>query len=323
MGADHVARLTTTITGGRVSAIIEPDAGRAAAAAGLAPGAVTFSRVEDALGASAVDAILVAAPGQFHESVLLPAVEAGLPILCEKPLTRDPDSSWRVLQAEQKAGKRLIQVGFMRRFDPQYRQLRQLVASGSAGELLLLHGVHRNPTAAGDFTQEMLITDSLVHELDVIPWLAGSPIRSLEVRYAKRNALGPDRLREPVLLLAELDDGVLADVEMNVSAQFGYQVAAEAVFQRGVARIGQPEGLQLWQDGSVRTGEHQSFKTRFREAFDAEVQSWVDAARAGEATGPSAWDGYQVAVACAAGVRALTTSGPVALELPETPAFYA
>jgi myo-inositol 2-dehydrogenase/D-chiro-inositol 1-dehydrogenase len=121
----------------------------------------------------------------------------------------------------------------------------------------------------------------------------------------------------------ELDNGVLVDVEMNVSVQFGYQVATEAVFQRGVARIGQPEGLQLWQDGRFQVEEHLSYTTRFRQAYDVEVQDWVDAARRGGIAGPSAWDGYKVSVACDAGVRALTTNGPVAVELPDVPPFYA
>ncbi len=323
MGADHVARITSTITGATVSAIVEPDAGRAASAAQLAPGAKTFTRVEDALSADALDAVVIATPGRFHEPVLLPVLEAGLPVLCEKPLTQDPESSWRIVEAEQKAGRQLIQVGFMRRFDPQYRQLRELIASGTVGELLMLRCLHRNPSVPDGYTQPMLINDSVVHEFDVVPWLAGATITSVEVKYAKRNALGPAHLREPILVLMELDNGVLVDVEMNVSVQFGYQVATEAVFQRGVARIGQPEGLQLWQDAKFQLGEHTSYVTRFKQAYDIEVQAWVDATKQGAIAGPSAWDGYKVAVACAAGVKALDTSGPVAIELPQTPAFYA
>jgi myo-inositol 2-dehydrogenase/D-chiro-inositol 1-dehydrogenase len=323
IGADHIARLTNTTAGAVVSAVIEPEGTRAAAAAALAPGALTYRRVEDALAASTMDAVLVATPGQFHEPVLLPVLEAGLPILCEKPLAPDAESCWQILQAEQKGGRQLIQVGFMRRFDPEYRQLRQLIAEGTAGDLLLLRGVHRNAAVPDNYTQDMLINDSVVHEFDVIPWLADATIRSVEVRYARRNALSPAHLREPILVLMELDNGVLVDVEMNVSVQFGYQVATEAVFQRGVARIGQPHGLQLWQQGRFQIEENSSFKSRFREAFDIEVQSWVDAARRGTVDGPSAWDGYKVAVACEAGVQAMKSGGQVAVDLPETPSFYA
>jgi myo-inositol 2-dehydrogenase / D-chiro-inositol 1-dehydrogenase len=322
IGADHIARLTNTTAGAVVSAVIEPEDARAAAAAALAPGALTYRRVEDALADRAMDAVLVATPGQFHEPVLLPVLEAGLPILCEKPLAPDAETSWQILQAEQKGGRQLIQVGFMRRFDPEYRQLRQLIAEGAAGDLLLLRGVHRNAAVPDSYTQDMLINDSVVHEFDVIPWLAGATIRSVEVRYARRNALSPARLREPILVLMELDNGVLVDVEMNVSVQFGYQVATEAVFQRGVARIGQPQGMQLWQQGRFQIEENSTFKSRFREAFDVEVQSWVDAARRGAVDGPSAWDGYKVAVACEAGVQAMKSGRQVAVDLPETPSFY-
>ena len=322
MGADHVARITSKTAGARVSAVIEPDQGRATAAAALAPGARVFQRIEDALEDGVVDAVLIATPGRFHEAVIRPVLEVGLPILCEKPLTPDPESGWRVLEAEKATGRKLIQIGFMRRFDPEYRQLRTLIEAAPAGELLMLRGVHRNPSVPDSYTQQMLINDSVVHEFDVIPWLAGSAIRTVEVRYGRRNSLSPDHLREPILVIMELENGVLVDAEMNVSVQFGYQVATEAVFQRGIARIGQPAGLQLWSDGIVQVEEHGSFATRFSVAYDIELQDWVNAARLGTIGGPSAWDGYKVAVACAAGVEALRSPGPVTVELPARPDFY-
>ncbi|GAA4401126.1 Gfo/Idh/MocA family protein [Tsukamurella soli] len=323
MGADHVKRITRTITGATVSAIVEPDPGRRAAALALATGAAGFENIEDALAAGAVDAVLIATPGRFHEPVLMPAIAAGLPILCEKPLTQDPESSWRVLEAEMAGGKQLIQVGFMRRFDREYEELRRLIEAKTAGELLMLHAVHRNASVPDNYIQSMLITDSVVHEFDVVPWLAGGTITSVEVKYPKRNSLSPDHLREPILVLMELDNGVLVDLEMNVSVQFGYQVATEAVFEKGIARTGQPSGLQLWEDATFKIGDHADFTTRFREAYDRQVQAWVDAAKQGTIAGPSAWDGYKVAVACEAGVKALEAAGPVALELPAVPAFYA
>ncbi|MCU1480247.1 MAG: inositol 2-dehydrogenase [Subtercola sp.] len=323
MGADHVSRITQRISGAVVSAIVEPDAGRAAAAAANAPGSLAFSRIEDAIAAGAVDAVLIATPGQFHEPVLVPALEAKLPILCEKPLTPDSASSWKILELEQKLDKPHIQVGFMRRFDAEYQKLRELITSGDAGELMMLRAVHRNPSVGESYTQSMLITDSVVHEFDVVPWLAGSGVKTVEVKYPKRNSLSPSHLKEPILVLMELENGVFVDVEMNVSIQFGYQVATEAVFERGLARIGQPSGLQIWKDGKFEIAEHQSFVTRFAAAYDTQVQRWVDAVRAGTLVdGPNSWDGYRVALACEAGVAALD-GGIISVEAPERPAFYA
>ncbi|MCM3615428.1 Gfo/Idh/MocA family oxidoreductase [Microbacterium enclense] len=323
MGADHIARITHRVSGAVVSAVVEPDAQRAASAAEKAPGASTFARIEDAIDAGAVDAVLIAVPGPFHAPVLELALAAGLPILCEKPLTPDSASSARILESEQKLDRPHIQVGFMRRFDPEYAALRDLVVSGDAGELVMVRGVHRNATVPDSYTQMMLITDSVVHEFDVVPWLAGSPIKNVEVKYPRRNTLTPEHLREPILVLMELENGVLVDVEMNVSVQFGYQVGTEAVFEKGIARIGQPSGLQQWRDGQFAVQDHTSFTTRFATAYDQQIQRWVNAVRDGRLVdGPNAWDGYLVALACEAGVKALD-GGVVEVESAERPAFYA
>ncbi|WP_200330732.1 Gfo/Idh/MocA family protein [Leucobacter sp. L43] len=324
MGADHIARITARISGARVSAVVEPDADRAAAAAEHAPDAQVFASVEEAIAADALDAVLIAVPGQFHAPVLAPALAAQLPILCEKPLTQDSASSWEVLQLEQQLDRPHIQVGFMRRFDAEYQALRDLVASGESGELLMVRGVHRNPSVPDTYTNDMLITDSVVHEFDVVPWLAGSRVVSVEVKHPRRNSLAPERLHEPILVLMELENGVLVDVEMSVSVQFGYQVATEAVFEQGVARIGQPAGLQRWSAGRFSMQEHESFTTRFAAAYDEQIQRWVDAVHRGDLVdGPNAWDGYLVALSCEAGVTAMHDGGVVPVEAPERPAFYA
>ncbi|WP_150308727.1 Gfo/Idh/MocA family protein [Planctomonas psychrotolerans] len=323
MGADHIRRITERVSGAVVSAIVEPEEGRAAAAQQLAPGAVSYPTIEHALSADVADAMLIATPGQFHERVLVPALRAGVPILCEKPLTPDPESARRILDLEQTLDRPRIQVGFMRRFDAEYQELRALIRSRDLGDLLMLRCAHRNPGVPDGYTQEMLITDSVVHEFDVVPWLAGADIRSVQVRYGRRNSFAPERLREPILVLMDLANGVLVDVEMNASAQFGYQVATEAVFEKGLARIGQPSGMQRWSEGRVSRPQFGDFTTRFADAYDEQVQRWVDAARDGRfVDGPNAWDGYRVAEACAAGVAALRTEGRVALDIGTRPDFY-
>lgn len=320
MGTDHIERLATRTKGALVAAIVEPDPARAAAAARLAPGAAHHRRIEDALEAGGVDAVLIATPGPFHRAVLLPALEAGLPVLCEKPLAPTVEEVLTVIEAEQRLSAPRIQVGFMRRFDPEYEALAELVGSGDAGELLMVHCAHRNPSVPDAYTEPMTITDSVVHELDVVPWLAGSHIAAIEVRAGRRNRAS--RFADPQLVLLELGNGVLADVEISVNAGFGYQVRTEAVFERGVAEIGRTGGPLRTQDGRIGVAEHGSYTTRFAAAYDTEVQRWVDAARRGGIDGPSAWDGYQVAVASAAGVEAQRTGRRVTLQAEATPPFY-
>ena len=322
MGADHIIRIETRINGAYVSAVVEPDAGRAQAAIANAPKAKHYSNIEDAIASGDIDAVLIATPGQFHEPVLMPAIAAGLPILCEKPLTPDSASAYRVVEAEIAGGKQLIQVGFMRRFDAGYVELRELIASNKQGELLGMHCAHRNPAVPDTYHNDMLIFDSVVHEIDAVRFLTDSPIKSVEVKHMKRNSLSPERLNEPILALLETESGVLATVEMNVSVQFGYQVKTEAVFEKGIAEIGRTSGMTTFFDGQIATAEHMSFKTRFAAAYDSQIQRWVNATHKGTIDGPSAWDGYLAAAAVEAGVEALNSGAKVEAKYAAKPAFY-
>lgn len=322
MGADHIRRITDTISGARLVSVVEPDATRArAAAAGLAE-ASTRSRIEDALEHDDIDAVVIATPGQFHEPVLYPALEAGVAILCEKPLTPDSKSSLKILEAEQRLDRPHIQVGFMRRFDAEYAALRTLIASKDAGELLLLKCAHRNASTPPGYTERMLITDSVVHEFDVVPWLAGEAIVAVEVRRLRRNSFAPEGLHDPQLVTIELGSGVIAEVEISVNIGFGYQVTTEAVFEQGVAEIGRTAGLTTWKGGRWGGEEHASFTTRFADAYDTQIQRWVDAVHRGTIDGPSAWDGYVVAAACEAGVASQEGGGRVEVSTIAKPTFY-
>ena len=322
MGTDHIIRINTRMSGAIVTAIVEPDTKRAAEALKCAPDAKQFANISDAIASGLIDAALVATPGTFHEEVLLPIIAAGLPVLCEKPMTPDVPSALRVVEAEVAGGKKIIQVGFMRRFDEGYIELQKQISSSALGELLALHCAHRNPSVPDWYGNEMLIADSVSHEIDIVRFLTGSPIISAEVKQLKRNKLAPERLNEPILVLLETESGVIATVEMNVSVQFGYQVITEAVFQKGVSEIGRYNGMTTWEAGRSSTAEHISYLTRFARAYDDEIQSWINAAKIGQIGGPNAWDGYLSVAVVDAGLKSLKTGERVSATYVAKPALY-
>ena len=127
MGADHIQRLSTRIHGAEVAAVVDVDLARAQAAIEGIPGAVALADAEEALNNGDVNAVLIATPGFLHEDILLKAIAKDIPILCEKPLTPDAESSWKIVEAEEKLGRKRIQVGFMRRFDAEYAALGQVI----------------------------------------------------------------------------------------------------------------------------------------------------------------------------------------------------
>ena len=322
MGTDHIIRINSRMSGAVVTAIVEPDSARAAEALKHAPDAKQFANISDAIASGQIDSALIATPGAFHEEVLMPIIAAGIPVLCEKPMTPDVASAIRVVEAEVKSGKKIIQVGFMRRFDEGYIQLQSEIAGAKLGELLALHCAHRNPSVPDWYGNEMLIADSVSHEIDIVRFLTGSPIVSAEVKQLKRNKLAPERLNEPILVLLETESGVIATVEMNVSVQFGYQVITEAVFQKGVCEIGRSNGMTTWEAGRSSTAEHVSYLTRFARAYDDEIQAWINAAKIGQIGGPSAWDGYMSVAVVEAGLKSLQSGAKVSATYIAKPAFY-
>ncbi len=322
MGTDHIIRINTRMSGAIVTAIVEPDTKRAAEALKHAPEAKQFANISEAIASGLIDAALVATPGQFHEEVLMPIISAGLPVLCEKPMTPDVPSALRIIEAEVAGGKKIIQVGFMRRFDEGYIELQKQISSSALGELLALHCAHRNPSVPDWYGNEMLIADSVSHEIDIVRFLTGSPIVSAEVKQLKRNNLAPERLNEPILVLLETESGVIATVEMNVSVQFGYQVITEAVFQKGVSEIGRSNGMTTWEAGRSSTAEHVSYLTRFARAYDDEIQSWINAAKIGQLGGPNAWDGYLSVAVVEAGLKSLKSGEKIDATYVAKPALY-
>ncbi|WP_405824661.1 Gfo/Idh/MocA family oxidoreductase [Streptomyces sp. NBC_01390] len=322
MGADHVRRIQEVTSGARVVGVVDVDQERARSIAAGVDGCTAHTDPRAAMASADVDAVLIASPGAAHEAALLAAFSYDLPVLCEKPLTPDAASALRVLEAELRLGHRRVQVGFMRRYDAEYLKLKSLLDTGQLGRPLMLHNRHRNLASPPWWTSEMHINDSVVHEMDVTRWLLDQEITAVTVLCPRPSRNAPDGLQDPQFVVMETEGGAIVDVEINVNCGFGYQVQAEVVCERGTARIGDGHGMVVNSAGHWGGSIAQDFVERFEDAYDREVQAWVDATRRGEVTGPCVWDGYAVAAVCEAGVRARAEGRRVEVELVERPALY-
>jgi myo-inositol 2-dehydrogenase / D-chiro-inositol 1-dehydrogenase len=319
MGADHVARITSRISGAKVAVVNDYMPEKAAEVAAAVQGARVANDPFDAIADDDVDAILLATPGPTHEKQLLACLEQGKPVLCEKPLTTDSASSLEVARREAALGTPLIQVGFMRRFDPEYQQLKTLIDGGELGQPLVMHCVHRNPAVPTSFDSAMIVRDSLVHEVDVARFLLGEEIASVQIIKPMPNRGAPRGLQDPQIAIFQTVSGRHVDVEVFVTTGVAYEVRTEVVGELGSATIGLDIGMVrkstpgTW-GGRITPG----FRERFGTAYDIEVQRWVDAVRSGvNVDGPAAWDGYAAAAVCEAGVRSLETGERVDVELSE------
>jgi myo-inositol 2-dehydrogenase / D-chiro-inositol 1-dehydrogenase len=319
MGADHVARITSRISGAQVTVVNDYLPEKAAEVASAVPGARAANDPFDAIAADDVDAVLLATPGPTHEKQLLACLEQGKPVLCEKPLTTDSTSSLEVVRREAELGTPLIQVGFMRRFDPEYQQLKALIDGGELGQPLVMHCAHRNPTVPPNFDSAMIVKDSLVHEVDVTRYLLGEEIASVQIIKPMANRVAPRGLQDPQIAIFQTVSGRHVDVEVFVTTGVAYEVRTEVVGELGSATIGLDVGLVRKSAPGIWGGRiTPDFRDRFGAAYDIEIQRWVDAVKSGvNIDGPTAWDGYAAAAVCEAGVRSLESGERVDVELAE------
>ena len=243
---------------------------------------------------------------------VLACIAAGKPVFCEKPLTPTADAALRIMEAEQAAGRRLVTVGFMRRFDRSYREMKALLDSGDLGETLMVHCAHRNPTVPQNYTWDMAINDTAIHEVDTMRWLLGEEFVTARVDTPKRTSLRLAHLQDPLVLVLETESGVRVDDEIFVNCQ---------VRLRHPVRGGRREGHRL----PVRPGGRHRPRRFGPWATASPATTTTDSgapssprSRSGSTPWPAArhagstsWDGYAAACVCDAGVKALTDEGVV------------
>lgn len=321
IGRTHIERINNTLQGGKVVACADP-----ASAFGFSVaekyGIKGFENPIDMINDSEIDAVMCTTADPYHEEYVLASIAAGKYVFCEKPLAPKADACKRIVEAEMKAGKKLVQVGFMRRYDEGYKQLKAAVDSGKYGEALLLHCAHRNPSVPDDWDNSMAVENSMVHEIDVLRWLLGEDYATAEVRYGKSTNNGPKDLHDPQIMILTTKSGVRIDVESFVNNKNDYDIKCEIVCDGAVLNMPKPNYISVNANATTGQAMYTDCFQRFADAYNAEIQTWINASKAGYVDGPTAWDGYccQVAAAAASKARETQTIQPVVYD--EMPDFY-
>ena len=288
IGKEHIRRCTQVLQGATVVAVSDINEENARAAVAL-PGvhAEVYADGHDVIKASDVDAILITSWDPTHEEYTLAAI-----------------------------------AGFMRPYDEGYLALKKVIDDGDIGAPLMLRCAHRNQSVGENYTTDMAITNTLIHELDVLRWLLNDDYRSVQVRFPRSTSHTHARLKDPQIVSFETKKGTLIDVEVFVNCQYGYDIQCEVVGETGIARLPEPSAVQMRKAANLSTAILTDWKDRFIKAYDVELQAFINDVQAGQLHGPSAWDGYAASVAADACIKAQGTSDPVEVTLPECPAFY-
>ncbi|NBZ89832.1 Gfo/Idh/MocA family protein [Stagnihabitans tardus] len=320
MGADHARIIAEELPGAALQVVCDRDATRAKAVA-EAWGTEAASDPEAVIARKDVDAVIVASPDFTHAPLSMACIRAGKKVLCEKPLSQSPLECRDVMEAEESSGGRQVMLGFMRRFDQAYVEMKAALDQGRLGRALMMHNFHRNvATPAADFTGAMAITNSAPHEFDVVRHVLGCEYTAISAFQPRRS----DALVAPVVMVLETSSGQLVNIEINNNAAYGYDVRAELVGEAGSIAMNQLAYTSADHAMAQARAYEADWRGRYAEAYRRQNRAFLSFVATGvfPASGSSSWDGYAAAVVAEAGVRALKTGQRQPITMIAKPEFY-
>jgi myo-inositol 2-dehydrogenase / D-chiro-inositol 1-dehydrogenase len=318
MGRDHARIFAEDLPGTTLQVVCDASEQRARAVVGEFGALGVATDAAAVIARADVDAVVIASPDFTHAPLALACIAAGKPTLCEKPLSQSSAECLQVIAAEGASGRRLIQLGFMRRFDQSYAEMKSALDDGSLGHPLMMHNFHRNvETPAADFTADMAITNSAPHEFDVAELVLGQDYAAISAFKPARQG----RLVGPVFMVLETTGGQLVNIEINNNAAYGYDVRAELVGEVGCVAISPVAYTR--HDSALRasTGYDSDWRGRYAEAYRRQNKAFLQFVRTGRfsSVAADARDGYAAAIVAEAGVRALHEGRRMAVAMVERP----
>lgn len=311
MGADHARILHRDVPGSVVTMLADMDIDRAQRVADGIPGSVVTADAHAVITSPDVDAVLIASSDATHYEYVMACLDLRKPVLCEKPLAPTADECARIVSAENAIvgdGIPLLSLGFMRRFDPGYVVLKGLLTSGDLGAPLLIHSTGRG-VGAPTGTNELTVTGSAIHDIDITPWLIDSPIVEAAWLAPKQSPEVTDR-QDPQFILLRAADSTLITVDVFLNAKYGYDIRCELVGSLGTASLTEPHTV-VHDSGLMHSHAYAAdWRPRFASAYRLQSQEWIRSLVLGtDNTLAKAGDGLQAALVAKAVIDSMGFGG--------------
>ena len=307
IGKVHAAAIAA-VPGASLVAVADafPDAAKALAAS-------TGAEVREAdaiMAASDIDAVLITTPTDLHATMIEQAAKAGKAIFCEKPIDLDVQRVRDCLGVVAKAGVPLM-VGFNRRFDPNFVEVRRQIDAGTIGKVEMVSITSRDPAPPpADYIKRSggLFRDMTIHDFDMARFLLGEEPVSV---YASASVLVDPVIGElgdydSASVVLTTASGRIAQISNTRRATYGYDQRIEVLGEKGLVSA---ENLRATNveianaEGYRREPLLNFFMTRYTEAYRAEIAAFIATIAAGKPVSPSGEDGLRALLLADAALR--------------------
>ncbi|UCH11736.1 MAG: inositol 2-dehydrogenase [Fidelibacterota bacterium] len=233
-----------------------------------------------------IEAVLIFSPSTLHADQIITAAENGKHIFCEKPIALDPDRIRQALDAVAKA-KVKLQIGFNRRFDPEFCRLREAVSSGEIGRLYQIKITARDPALPSiDYvkTSGGMFLDMTIHDFDMVRYLSGSEVEEVFAAGAAMidRTIGEAGDIDTAITTLKLTNGALAVIDNSRQAVYGYDQRIEVFGSKGSMQACNrtpTRTVSTTAEGVITDKPLYFFLERYQESFRVEMEEFVAALR--------------------------------------------
>ena len=309
MGRAHLTNLTERCATAELACVFDADPDRAAAVAtefGV-PAVKTFDELVERCAA-----VAIATSTGSHAELVVAAAQAGRPVFCEKPLSLDRATTVSTIEAVEAAGVPL-QVGFHRRFDPDWVAAAARIHAGELGDVAFFRTSLRDMTppdpnylsGSGGF-----FVDVTVHDLDVARWLVGEVVELTAHGAAADPAFAALGDIDTAVCVLRFANGALGVIDNSRSARYGYECSTEVMGAHATVRVEAPRPLEWRTPGLSSYPLARDFQERYPVAYAAELDAFARCVRDGtppRCTGRDALAAFDLAVAATESWRSGTT----------------
>ena len=281
IGRDHAWRVAQS-NNGKLYCVVDPDL-EAARKTAEEHRAIVYKSAGEALADPKVEAVLIASTSDTHVDLIIASAQAGLPIFCEKPIDLDMERIERCLEVVEAKNVPLF-VAFNRRFDPSFQMLKQRLDAGEVGKVEQLILTSRDaPFPPLSYLKRSggLFCDMTIHDFDMARWLLGEEPYEI---YATGSVLIDKELSnfndiDTAMVVMKTRSGVLCQINNSRRSAYGYDQRIEIFGEKGMLRANNvvPTTLEFSFGQGVKTDRAlQSFPERYREAYQREIDHFID-----------------------------------------------
>jgi len=321
-GMVHAVNAQRWVADAELACIVETDAERAHAVSAEL-GVPAFAALEHALEQERLDGVAITTPTFTHAELAQLAADAGAHVFCEKPMALTEAECDAMAAAADRAGV-VLQIGFVRRFQPEFVDARRRIEAGEIGEPMLIKSLTRGPGLPPVWAHDLRLSNGMLaevnsHDFDCVRWLTGSEIVRVYAETANfkgeaRGVIAAD-FYDNVVATLRFASGALGTIDGTCPADFGYDARVEVLGSEGLLIVGQLPALSILEIRSRGEGIVPTFASwpqRFEWGYREELRGFVQAALSGEPPAASAADGRAAVAAVRAANRAWLEERPIA-----------